>query len=147
MIYLAPLLIVGAASYFAARRHRLVGARGRRGVCGWLVLAYGYQLDYPYFEAPGYGIAAMANRAFALGPADDPRWARRRCSSSRCSSVALPLVRRPLGSRGRALLGFAALGVAVWALAGEITSARGSQRRREAARGATCRSRSTGSTS
>ena len=36
-------------------------------------------------------------------------------------------MRRPLGLARPALLGFAALGVAVWALAGQVTSARGAQ--------------------
>ena len=65
-----------------------------------LVLYYGYQLDDPYFESPGYGIAAFANRnlswdqhdirialavtcAVALPGCADPA---RRAGCDRCSS-------------------------------------------------------------
>jgi hypothetical protein len=126
VIYLAPLLIVGAVVYFAARRPSPVALAVASVVCGWLVLGYGYQLGYPYFEAPGYGIAVMANRAFHW----DQSTIRLGLAAMLVVSVlvcALPLVRRPLGLARPALLGFAALGVAVWALAGQVTSARGAQ--------------------
>ncbi len=98
VIYLAPLLIVGAVVYFAARRPSPVALAVASVVCGWLVLGYGYQLGYPYFEAPGYGIAVMANRAFHW----DQSTIRLGLAAMLVASVlvcALPLVRRPLGAR------------------------------------------------
>jgi hypothetical protein len=64
LIYLSPLLIIGAVVYFSARRPSLIALVLSGAFCGWLVIAYGYQLGFPYFEAPGYGVAVMANRAF-----------------------------------------------------------------------------------
>ena len=60
----------------AVPRRRLLPRRSRRwAFATWLVLHYGYQLDFPYFEAPGYGIAAMANRAFRWDqPTIRTRW-------------------------------------------------------------------------
>src|SRR5581483_4192883 len=64
MIYVQPLLIAGTAAWVCARRRSLPVSLAAWAFTAWLVLHYGYQLDFPYFEAPGYGIAAMANRAF-----------------------------------------------------------------------------------
>jgi len=126
LIYLAPLLIVGALVYFSARRPSPVALVTSSIVCGWLVLGYGYQLGYPYFEAPGYGIAVMANRAFHWDQ-DTIRLALAAMFVVSIVVCALPFVRRPLGLVRPAVLGIAALGIAVWALAGEVTSARGAQ--------------------
>ncbi|MFL5927348.1 MAG: hypothetical protein ACJ77E_10475 [Gaiellaceae bacterium] len=124
LIYLSPLLIVGAVVYFSARRPSPVALAISTVVCAWLVIAYGYQLGYPYFEAPGYGIAVMANRAFAW---DQPTirlalWGALAVAVLFC---LIPFARGRLGGARTALLGLAALGVAVWGLAGEVTSARG----------------------
>lgn len=64
MIYLGPLFIVGTAVWLCSTRRWLPGALAAVVFSAWLVLYYGYQLDYPYFEAPGYGIASLANRAW-----------------------------------------------------------------------------------
>src|SRR5262249_19638300 len=125
LIYLAPLLLVGAVVYFSARRPSRVALGISTVVCAWLVIHYGYQLGFPYFEAPGYGIAVMANRAFAW---DQPTirlalWGTLAVSFLFC---LIPFARGRVARRRTALLGLAALGVAVWGLAGEVTSARGS---------------------
>ena len=126
LIYLAPLLIVGAVVYFSAHRPSWVTLGASTAVCGWLLLAYGYQLGYPYFEAPGYGIAVMANRAF--------HWDQPTIRIGLFAALAIafavclvPFARTRVDAARPALLGLAALGVAVWGLAGEVTSARGSQ--------------------
>jgi hypothetical protein len=126
MIYLAPLLLVGAVVYFSARQPSRVALGVSTVVCAWLVIAYGYQLGYPYFEAPGYGIAVMANRAFAWGQPTIrlALWGALAVSFLFC---LIPFARGRLGVARTALLGLAALGVAVWGLAGEVTSARGSE--------------------
>jgi hypothetical protein len=125
MIYLSPLLIVGAVVYFSARRPSLIALVLSAAFCGWLVTAFGYELGYPYFEAPGYGIAAMANRAFRW---DQPT-IRVGLEVTFAVSVALclvPFVRGRLARSRPIVLGIAALAVAVWGLAGEVTSTRGS---------------------
>jgi hypothetical protein len=124
LIYLGPLLIVGAVVYFSARRPSLPVLAVSGVFCGWLVLGHGYQLGYPYFEAPGYGIAAMANRTFRWDQPTIRIW----LAVSLAVAIAialLPFLRRfaPLKI---ALLGLAALTVASWSLGGEVTSARGS---------------------
>jgi hypothetical protein len=126
LIYLAPLLIVGAVVYFSARRPSLIALVLSAAFCGWLVIAYGYQLGFPYFEAPGYGIAVMANRAFFW---DQPT-IRIGLEVTLAVSTALclvPFARARLGRYRPVVLGIAALGAAVWGLAGEVTSARGSE--------------------
>lgn len=126
LIYLGPLLIVGAVVYFHARRPSRIAVVAAAAFVGWLAIAYGYQLGYPYFEAPGYGIAAMANRTFRW---DQPTI---RVALEVTLAVAflvclLPFARGRVARLRPALLGLAALGVAVWGLAGEITSARGAE--------------------
>ena len=48
------------------------GSSSRPAFVTWLVTAYGYQLDYPYFEAPGLRHRRDGEPLVALGPADDP---------------------------------------------------------------------------
>ena len=126
MIYLGPLLIVGCAVYFTSRRIWLPGIVVAAGFVTWLVTAYGYQLDYPYFEAPGLRHRGDGEPLVALGPADDPpvavrrvRGVLRRCRASSASRAS----RRAPGRRRR---GRQQLVAVAWALTGEITSARGS---------------------
>jgi hypothetical protein len=119
------LLLVGAVVYFSARRPSRVALGVSTVVCAWLAIDYGYQLGFPYFEAPGYGIAVMANRAFAW---DQPTirlalWGTLAISFLFC---LIPFARGRVARRRRALVGLAAVAVAVWGLAGEVTSARGS---------------------
>ena len=64
LIYLAPLLLVGTVVWLCSHRRWLPGTLAAWAFTTWLVLYYGYQLDYPYFEAPGYGIATLANRSW-----------------------------------------------------------------------------------
>jgi hypothetical protein len=125
LIYLSPLLIIGAVVYFSARRPSLIALILSTAFCGWLVIAYGYELGFPYFEAPGYGIATMANRAFRW---DQPT-IRIGLEVTLIVSLALCLVPFARGRLARfrpIILGIAALAVATWGLAGEVTSARGS---------------------
>jgi hypothetical protein len=62
LIYLAPIMLIGTAIVVESKRidWRVVG-----GACALvlvMVLFKQFQLDYPYFEAPGFGIATAANR-------------------------------------------------------------------------------------
>ena len=124
LIYLGPLLLVGAVVYFSARRPSLSGLAASTAIAGWLTIGYGYQLGYPYFEAPGYGIAAMANRVFRW---DQPTiriglWV------TLAVSLAICLVPFAHWPRWRPLvLGLAALAAATWMVTGVVTSGRGSE--------------------
>jgi hypothetical protein len=125
MIYLGPLLIVGCAVYFTSRRIWLPGIVVAAGFATWLVTAYGYQLDYPYFEAPGYGVAAMANRSWHWDQPTIRTWVYVACALFFVVAVLPRVPRLPLRAR-QAAAAAAALAAVAWALTGEITSARGS---------------------
>jgi len=120
LIYLSPLLIVGTAIWLCARRRSLVWSLTSWAFVTWLVVHYGYQLDFPYFEAPGYGIAAMANRAF--------RWPQSTIQHALIVASLLILAAILLAHFNRfgrqALLIVTAAALAMM-LAGEITASRG----------------------
>jgi hypothetical protein len=125
LIYLGPLLLVGAAVWFSARRGSLASLAAAGAFVGWLLLAYGYQLGYPYGEAPGYGIAAFANRVF--------HWDQPHIHDALAVTLAVslllalvPLVRRVPTAGRIAVAVVAALAAGTWMLTGEVTSANGS---------------------
>jgi hypothetical protein len=122
LIYLGPLFIVGTAVWLCSRTW-LPGALAALAFTAWLVLYYGYQLDYPYFEAPGFGIAAMANRAWHW---DQPAI---RLGLTAACLVLLAFVlswssRVPRRVQHVTTVLAATLAL-TWMLAGEITSSRG----------------------
>jgi hypothetical protein len=124
LIYLGPLVLVGAVTYFSARRPSFAALVTATAVVTFLTIHYGYQLGYPYFEAPGYGIAAMANRSFHWDQSTIRIgfWVTLAVSFGIC---LIPFLR---GFRLRAVaLGAAAIGAAVWMLAATVTSSRGSE--------------------
>ena len=125
MIYLGPLLIVGSAVYFTSRRIWLPGIALAAGFVTWLVTAYGFQLDYPYFEAPGYGIAVMANRSWHWDQPTIRTWMYVACAAFFVVAVLSRIPRVPLRAWQAAATAGALFAVA-WALTGEITSTRGS---------------------
>jgi len=125
MIYLGPLLIVGCAVYFTSRRIWLPGLVVAAGFVTWLVTAYGYQLDYPYFEAPGYGIAVMTNRSWHWDQPTIRAWMYVACGVFILVAL-LPRIPRVPVRAWQLAAGAAALVATAWALTGEITSARGS---------------------
>ena len=117
VIYLAPLLLVGTVVVFSTRRTWWPGVLAATAFVAWLVLGYGYQLGYPYFEGPGYGIAAFANRVF--------HWDQAHIRNALAVTIVLSLAIVTL-RRYTAVLAIAVLSLAVWMTTGEITSARGS---------------------
>jgi hypothetical protein len=125
MIYLGPLLIVGSAVYFTSRRIWLPGLVVAAGFVTWLVTAYGYQLEYPYFEAPGYGIAVMANRSWHWDQPTIRAWMYVACVVFFLAAL-LPRIPRVPTRAWQGVATAAALAAVAWALTGEITSARGS---------------------
>jgi hypothetical protein len=125
MIYLGPLLIVGCAVYFTSRRIWLPGLLVAAGFVTWLVTAYGYQLEYPYFEAPGYGVAVMANRSWHWDQPTIRTWMYVACAVFFVVAL-LPRLPRVPARAWQTVAAAAALVAVAWALTGEITSARGS---------------------
>jgi len=65
LIYLAPMMLLGTAMVFESRRidWRVVAVVSLFVV--WLIYDKPFQLDFPYFEAPGYAILAVFTRHFA----------------------------------------------------------------------------------
>jgi hypothetical protein len=124
LIYLQPLLLVGTVVFFSARRIWLPGVIAATAFVGYLLIHYNYQLGFPYGESPGYGIAAMANRAFVWNQAA----IRRAFWVVLVVALLVALLPRLLRSRPQLkhwLLALAAVATATWMLAGEVTSARG----------------------
>ena len=118
LIYLGPLLLVGTVTYFSSRPW-LPLTFAATGVTAFLVLYYGYQLDDPYFESPGYGIAAFANR--------DLRWTQHdiRLALAVTTAVALGAALLPYARRLRLLMPVVAAATVAWMLTGQITVAQG----------------------
>ena len=146
LIYLGPLLIVGTVVWLGSRARGSRAPSRRSRFTAWLVLHYGYQLDYPYFEAPGYGIATMANRAWywdqpTIRLGLDCRVPRRRSPS--CSSPGRRSARRAGSASRSSSRGALTL---TWMLAGADHELARRGRPVEDLRRSTCRSRSTGST-
>jgi hypothetical protein len=124
LIYLQPLLLVGAVTFFAARRPSLPVTLASIAIPTFLVLYYGYQLNYPYGESPGYGIATWANRVLRWDQTDI------RGGLAVASAVSAGIVLAPwLTSRAtvvRVAVVAGGIAAATWMLTGQITSVRGS---------------------
>lgn len=127
LIYLQPLLLIGTAIVLSARRVWWPAIVAAGVFVAAIVLGYGYQLNFPYTESPGYGIAAMANRFFYWNQ-----------SQIRLGLVVVVIVsfaillfhrhpRVPELPRGVVLV-VASLGLAVWMATAQVTTARGVQR-------------------
>jgi hypothetical protein len=123
LIYLQPLLLIGAVTFFAARRPPLPVALVSIGLTTFLVLYYGYQLNYPYSEAPGYGIATMANRVLRWNQTDI-RGGLAVASVVSAAIVLLPWLTRR-GAVVRVAVAAGCLATAAWMLTAQITSVRG----------------------
>lgn len=126
LVYLGPLLMIGTAIVLSARRVWWPGLLAAGAFVAWLVLGFGYQLSFPYTDSPGYGIAAMANRAFYWSQSG----IRLALGVTVAVSMLLLLLHRkrwlPAPARAGAI-GLAALTVAVWMAAAQVTTARGMQ--------------------
>lgn len=126
LIYLGPLFLIGTAVVLSSRRIWLPGLLAATGFVAWLVLGYGYQLDFPYSDSPGYGIATMANRSFYWTSRD----IRLALAVAVVVSLLVFLLQRDIGVPRLAvggLTGVALLTAAAWMVAGQVTSARGAQ--------------------
>lgn len=124
MIYLGPLLLIGTVVWLRTSRRWLPGTLAALAFTAWLVIYYGYQLDYPYFEAPGYGVATMANRAWHWNQHAIRFGLTVSCLVLLAALAVLHVRRVPDRVKSAVVLVLAAATVA-WMLAGEITSSRG----------------------
>ncbi len=127
LIYVTPLLFAGLALALERRRLSVPATAAATAFAIYVVAATPYRLDlYPYYEAHGLAIAALANRI--------PRWPAETIESvlvavALCSGlalIALGLVR----SRRVAVGGAAAIAVfaLAWSLTTEIYAANGERR-------------------
>ena len=127
MIYLGPLLLIGTAIVFSAKRVWWPGVVVATAFVAGIVLGYGYQLAFPYTESPGYGITAMANRFFYWNQSQ----IRLALAVVVVLSLAILLLHRhprlPQTPRGIGL-GVLSVALAVWMATGQVTEARGVQR-------------------
>ena len=126
LIYLAPLLLLGTAIVLSTRRTWWPAIAAATAIVAALVLGFGYQLGYPYTDSPGYGIAAMANRAFYWNQSDI-RIALAVAVAVSVVVFVLPRLRSLPHAVGAGAVGLAALAVAVWMAAAQVTTARGMQ--------------------
>jgi hypothetical protein len=123
LIYLAPILFAATALWLERPRIRPLGFAFAVALCTALVLNTEIALDYPYFEAPGFTILALANRHFALslGTIHDLLPA---LVAFAALLVALPAVlerRRPRACA--ALAAAAAVFVLAWNVTGQLGAA------------------------
>jgi hypothetical protein len=125
LIYLAPLLLIGTAIVLTQKRIWVPGIVAATAFVAWLVIYYGYQLNDPYSDAPGYGVAVFANRGFYWGQPDIRR-ALAVCVAISAGVFLLQRLRRVPSAMRRGVVALACLATVVAMGAGEVTSARGS---------------------
>jgi hypothetical protein len=116
MFYLSPLMLVGTALVFGARRVNwwLIGAA--TAFVGFIVLTKDYDLSFGYFEAPGLSILTFGNRHLAWDMGD-LHWA---LAVTLAVSVGLIAARRLPG-----VPALAAVLVGAWMLTAEHEAAAG----------------------
>lgn len=126
LIYLAPLFFVGTALWLERPRLRPVPLALATGLAALLVATTSFQLEYPYFEAPGFTILALANRTVEL-PGDTIRHGLYGAVAAAVVLAALPsLLGRRRWIRG-GILAAAAVLVVAWNVIGEVGAVRGSR--------------------
>ena len=124
VIYLVPIVLAATAAVLARPLANAPALVAGFLVALFLVVSAELRLDqYPYFEAPGLAVGALANRNFSWDAADIER----ALVVTALVSVALLVGRSFVRSRtaGLAIAVAAACGVSAWALTTEIYAARG----------------------
>ena len=123
VFYLAPLLLLATAIALERRRLRLVPLLAAAAFAAYLIVRTPIQLNYFYFDAPGFSIATMTNRNFYW----PPETIEKALLVTLAVSVAVALAARfARGPAVRAGLVLVALLIVGWNLTGQITAARGS---------------------
>jgi hypothetical protein len=122
LFYVAPLLFLAAAIALERRRVRIVPLLAAAGFALYLIRATELQLNYPYFDAPGFSIATMTNRQLYW----PPETIHRALYVTFGISVAIALAARfGRGRWTRTGLVVVSLLVIAWNLAGQVTAAGG----------------------
>ena len=122
LFYLAPLLLLAAAIALERRRLGLLALLGGTVLAWYVIRSTELQLNYPYFDAPGFSIATLTNRELFW----PPETIHRALLVTLGISVAVALAARfARGSALRAGLALVAVAVIGWNLAGQITAAGG----------------------
>ena len=123
VFYLAPLLFLGTAIVLERRRLRLLPLLAAAALAAYLILRTPIQLNYFYFDAPGFSIATMTNRNFYWPPETIEKALLVTLAISIVIALAARFGRGPVM---RPALAVVAVLVVGWNLAGQITAARGS---------------------
>ena len=126
LIYLAPLFFVATAVWLERPRVRPVALAAAALGTGVLILVTPVQLDYPYFEAPGFSILAEINRTLGLSQ----ETLELLLPVGLAVSVLLLLLPRLLRRRPRALTGYlaaVALLLLAWNITGQQSASAGSR--------------------
>jgi len=123
VFYLAPLLFLGTAIALERRRVRLAPLLVASGFAAYLIHTTPIQLNYFYFDAPGFSIATMTNRNFYWPPETIAKALYVTLAVSVAVALAARFLRGRLVGVGLVLVALFAVG---WNLTGQITAARGS---------------------
>jgi hypothetical protein len=126
LVYLAPLFFVATAIWLERPRLRVAALAAATAATGVLLAVTPIQLDYPYFEAPGFSILAEANRDFEL----PQRTLETLLLVALGVSALLLLVPRLLARRPAGLTAFTtgvALLVLAWNITGQQAASAGSR--------------------
>jgi hypothetical protein len=128
LIYLVPLVFVGTVLFLERRRGRWWAVVAAGAFALYLVTTTPYHLDsYPYYEAHGLAILALANRIFVWPEGTIENVLIAVCVVSTALLVALVFLRRaPALARGLAMSLLAAS--LAWTLTSEIYAANGERR-------------------
>ena len=123
LIYLVPLLFAGTALILDRARARPWAIAGAAAFTLYLILTTPFIQTYPYGDAPGLSIAALANREFHW----DSAAVERALVLTLAVGTALLLARLLLRGRpiGLALAGVLGAAVLAWTLTAEIYAAAG----------------------
>jgi hypothetical protein len=126
LIYLAPLLFVATAAFFERPRLRVAALAASGLAVLWLLTHASLQFEYPYFEAPGFGVLVAANRELEWSAGrlyDLLPWL---LAASLVLVVALLVARsRPRVRAG--LAGTVAVLLIAWNITGQVTESAGSR--------------------
>jgi hypothetical protein len=125
LIYLCPILLAGTALAIARGVGRAWAIAAAALVTLYVVTAVPLRLgEYPYYEAHGLAIAALANREWSWNEDRIETALVAVCLLSVAAVVALRLLRRDSGAF-TAVAGVAAVGVLAWSLTAEVYAAEG----------------------
>jgi hypothetical protein len=126
LIYLAPLFFVATALWLERPRLRPAPLALATGLAALLVATTRFQLEYPYFEAPGFTILALANRTVEL-PGETIRLGLYGVLAFVVVLAVLPSLLERRRSVRTGLLAAAAMLVVAWNVVGETGAVRGSR--------------------